>query len=517
MPDANDMDLVRQFARDHSEAAFTALVQRHVNLVYSVARRCTGQADDAQDVTQAVFLLLARKAASLREQTVLPGWLYETTRFTAARLLRSNARRHAREQEAFMQSTLNENETAQVWTQLAPHLEAAMSALAERDRALLVLRFYENKTGAEAAALLGMRAAAAHKRTARAIDKLRTFFGQRGVTLSSAAIAGAVSAHSVQAAPAGLAAIISSTALSGTTITTAAAVAATKAIAMTTLQKTILATVLVATIGTGIFEAHQNAAAQKQIQSFQQQQTALNDQLAQSQREREEAKNQLAELVAENAQLKSNSNEHELLKLRGQVTQLRTVNAQNAQSDDPTDAAAKGVAAKVKQMKQWLEQNPHEKIPELQYLTAQDWLRGTSYGGELKTGDEMDRALSQLRRDAKRTFAPAMGAALANFIAANNGQLPGDISQLQAYFTPPIDGTILQRYQLLQTGNLSDIPHQEPLVAEIAPVDNRYDTLFKISATGYAYQGTGKSWVNGSGTGGFGTNITAKIKPFARP
>ena len=157
MPDANDMDLVREFARNNSETAFAGLVQQHVNLVYSVALRCTGNDCDAQDVTQAVFIILARKAASLREKTVLTGWLYETTRFTAAQLLRTNARRHAREQEVYMQSTLNEADPAAIWEKLSPHLETAMSKLAERDRALLVLRFYENKSGSEAAALLGIR------------------------------------------------------------------------------------------------------------------------------------------------------------------------------------------------------------------------------------------------------------------------------------------------------------------------------------------------------------------------
>src|SRR5471032_187905 len=129
MPDANDMDLVREFARHNSEAAFTELVRQHINLVYSVARRCTGNDGDAHDVTQAVFIILARKAAGLREKTLLTGWLYETTRFAAARLLRTNARRHAREQEAYMQSTLNEadlsrhseatEDAANGWTQLA--------------------------------------------------------------------------------------------------------------------------------------------------------------------------------------------------------------------------------------------------------------------------------------------------------------------------------------------------------------------------------------------------------------
>ncbi len=213
MPDANDMDLVREFARDHSEAAFTELVRRHLNLVYSVARRCTGNDGDAHDVTQAVFIILARKAAGLREKTLLTGWLYETTRFAAARLLRTNARRHAREQEAYMQSTLNEADTAAVWEKLSPHLEAAMDKLNAADRALLVLRFYENKSGPEAAALLGIREDAAHKRVTRAIEKLRKFFVQRGVTLSGAAIAGAVSANSMQAAPVALAKSVTAVAI----------------------------------------------------------------------------------------------------------------------------------------------------------------------------------------------------------------------------------------------------------------------------------------------------------------
>ena len=211
MPDVNDMDLVREFARHNSEAAFTELVRRHINLVYSVARRCTGNDGDAHDVTQAVFIILARKAAGLREKTLLTGWLYETTRFAAARLLRTNTRRHAREQEAYMQSTLNGGGDAsspttleEIWQQLAPHLEAAMGKLNAADRALLVLRFYENKSGPEAAALLGIREDAAHKRVTRAIEKLRKFFAQRGVALTATAIAGAVSANSVQAAPIGL-------------------------------------------------------------------------------------------------------------------------------------------------------------------------------------------------------------------------------------------------------------------------------------------------------------------------
>jgi RNA polymerase sigma factor (sigma-70 family) len=224
MPDANDMDLVREYARDHSEPAFAGLVQRHINLVYSVALRCTGNSGDAQDVTQAVFIILARKAASLRERTVLTGWLYETTRFTAARFIRTRVRRQIREQEAYMQSSLNEPDTDGVWRQLSPLLEEAMTQLGEKDRALLALRFFENKSGAETAAALGIQEWAVHKRTARAVEKLRTFFSRRGVSVSAGVLIAAISANSLQAAPAGLAVTVAaaaakSAAVSGSTLT----------------------------------------------------------------------------------------------------------------------------------------------------------------------------------------------------------------------------------------------------------------------------------------------------------
>ncbi|MBU6411165.1 MAG: sigma-70 family RNA polymerase sigma factor, partial [Verrucomicrobia bacterium] len=145
MAEASDIALLREFAGQNSEAAFAELAQRHIHLVYSVALRFTGNSGDAEDVTQAVFILLARKAAGLSPRTVLAGWLYETTRHTASRLLRAQIRREAREREASMQTILDEPGDNNLWSQLAPHLEAAMSRLGERDRTLLALRFYENK------------------------------------------------------------------------------------------------------------------------------------------------------------------------------------------------------------------------------------------------------------------------------------------------------------------------------------------------------------------------------------
>jgi RNA polymerase sigma factor (sigma-70 family) len=205
MAEMSDMELMREYADRGSEAAFAELVHRHINLVHSVALRYAGNDDDAQDVTQAVFIILARKAASLRQRATLTGWLYEATRFTGARLLRTRVRQQAREQEAYMQSTLNDAETDGLWRQLAPLLEEAMTRLSEKERMLLALRFFENKSGAEAAALLGIQEWAAHKRAARALEKLRKFFTQRGLVSTPALIARGMSANAVQAAPAALA------------------------------------------------------------------------------------------------------------------------------------------------------------------------------------------------------------------------------------------------------------------------------------------------------------------------
>jgi RNA polymerase sigma factor (sigma-70 family) len=213
MPDANDMDLMGEYADCNSETAFAGLVHRHINLVYSVALRFTGNSPDAQDVTQAVFIIFAQKAASLRQRTTLTGWLYETTRFTARQLLRTRARQQAREQEAYMQSTLNDTNSENVWRQLAPLLEEAMARLSEKERTLVALRFFENRSVAETASALGIQEWAARKRVERAIEKLQKFFLKRGIASTAATLAGAISANSVQAAPVALAKSVTAVAI----------------------------------------------------------------------------------------------------------------------------------------------------------------------------------------------------------------------------------------------------------------------------------------------------------------
>jgi len=205
MTGADDITLLREFAERQSESAFTELVRRHLNLVYCVALRFVRDSDEAQDVSQSVFVLLAQKAGTLRGRGTLTGWLYETTRFTAMKSLRTRARRAAREKEATTQSMLNDSNGEDLWQRLEPLLEDAMTRLSEKDRALIALHFFENKTHAETAAALGIAEWATRKRVARAVEKLRAFFGRRGVVVPAAVLMAVISANSVRAAPAALA------------------------------------------------------------------------------------------------------------------------------------------------------------------------------------------------------------------------------------------------------------------------------------------------------------------------
>ena len=328
MTDAPDYELLAQFARDGSEAAFAALVERHLALVHSVALRHTTSPQQAQDIAQAVFIILARKAGTLGRKTVLPGWLYHTARLTAANWQRAEMRRVRREQEVFMQSTVNESGSSsqsetevEVWRELSPQLDEAMGQLGRTDRDALVLRYFQNQSLAEVGAALGLEERAAQKRVARALEKLRKFFRRRGLALSAGAIAGAVSANSVQAAPVGLAAAITANTLSGTVATTAAIIAATKTIetmTMTILQKTAITAItaaLVISVGAGIFEARQNSQLRAQYSQLQQQQPPWAEQVRKLQVERDAATNRLAAMDGEMAKHKSDN--LELLRLRG--------------------------------------------------------------------------------------------------------------------------------------------------------------------------------------------------------
>jgi len=218
MHTSDDMHLLQQYASGHSEEAFTALVSRHINLVYSAAMRSVNNPHQAEEITQAVFVTLARKSGALRRGIVLSGWLYQTARLTASNFIRTEMRRQQREQQAHIQSTMNEPET-EAWAGVGPLLDEAMAQLNEKDRDAIVLRFFEGKPLKEVGEAIGASEDAAQMRVGRALDKLREFFHRRGITMPAAALVAAISENSIQAAPAGLAASVASVAIQGSALT----------------------------------------------------------------------------------------------------------------------------------------------------------------------------------------------------------------------------------------------------------------------------------------------------------
>ena len=329
MSEPTDHELLADYARTASEAAFAQLVARYINLVHSAAQRYAGNEAQAGEITQAVFLILARKAGRLsqggpRRHVALGGWLYQTARLTAANALKAETRRQLRDHQAYMESQENQADAA-VWREIAPLLDDAMGKLGETDRTVLVLRFFEGRTNAETAAALGLAEGAVQKRVQRALEKLRANFAKQGVTHTAQAIAGSVNRYAVLAAPAGLMALICANAAQGAIIATsitALANGALKTLAMTTIQKTLITATLIASVGTGLYEAKENAQARAEVRTLQQQQSPLAEQIRQMQAEWDKATNTIAGLREELA--KNEKNNSELLKLRGLVGVLQS-------------------------------------------------------------------------------------------------------------------------------------------------------------------------------------------------
>ncbi len=224
MAEMDDFDLLAAYSGSGSEAeaAFTTLTERCVRLVYSAALRQVRDPHLAEEATQVVFVLLARKAHSFGKGVILSAWLLRATRFTSTNLLVSQYRRIRREHQALQMQTTSTGDSS--WEQIAPLLDEAMSRLGEKDRNALALRFFEQKSLEEVGVALGIGTVTAQKRVWRAVDKLRQYFANHGAAFSAATITTALSAHAIHGAPSGLAAAVAaSAALKGTAATSSTA------------------------------------------------------------------------------------------------------------------------------------------------------------------------------------------------------------------------------------------------------------------------------------------------------
>ena len=230
--------LLTEYVRTRSEQAFAELVSRYSGLVYSAALRQVRDRHLAEDVTQSAFLLLAEKAPSLPEGTVLGGWLFNAARFLSGNVVKKEARRLKHEPAAAATARYLEAQREDTFAHdVLPLLDAAMAELPDRDRDALVLRYFEHMTMAQVGHALAISSDAAEKRVARGLDKLRGLLARRGVVATAAPLVTLLTTEAVHAAPA---ALVQSMQAVGFTSSVAANCAATGDAGSGTAQWTLL-------------------------------------------------------------------------------------------------------------------------------------------------------------------------------------------------------------------------------------------------------------------------------------
>ena len=363
MPDVNDMVLLQEYHRLGSEEAFARLVKRQLNLVYSVALRHVGIPAHAEEITQVVFAILARKAGALRPDTILEGWLHETTRLTALSFLRRERRRQLREQEACMESALHPRPDPSTWNHLAPLLDDALARLNHRDRDAIILRFFKDHSVREVAGALGVNENAAQQRILRAVEKLRQFFSRRGVVVPAAALTAAITAHSIQAAPVALPPSVAAFAIAhgaGASVSTAALInGALKTMAWTKVNIGIAGAVAAAVIVPLVVEHGAQAhltVGENTLRAQAEQLASLrsdHDRLARLSAAGPAPQNSPADLQSlrdEVAALRRQSNE--VAQLRDEFKQLRAQSGQDRPK--PAGQVQAEMRAKMSYQKQWL-------------------------------------------------------------------------------------------------------------------------------------------------------------------
>jgi RNA polymerase sigma factor (sigma-70 family) len=382
---SNDTELLRQYVGECSESAFTELVHEHLNLVYSAAlRESSGDGALAEDLSQAVFTQLARKAPRLLAHPSLAGWLYTTVRHLAANLRRADQHRQRREQEAqSMNELLAEDSPNEVWQRIRPVLDDALHELKEADREALVLRFLEERPLSEVGARLGLNENAARMRVDRALDKLRGLLARRGITSTTSGLAAALAIGVLTPAPAALGATIASTALASGAAAGSATLTLMKLMSINQVKVGLVGVLVVAGIAAPVW-----------------QQTRL-----------QRVRSENARVQSENAQLRAQ--ETELATLRGEEARLRTV---------------EGDQAELERLRQWKAQTQPELLR----------LRGMA-GVARRANVEAEELRAQLARQASAGGTNPISGAMADAMKqALEQQLERRLSRMTAslHLTP---------------------------------------------------------------------------------
>ena len=458
----DDKQLLGAYARERSESAFGELVTRHIDLVYSTALRVVnGDSHLAQDVTQTVFIDLARKAGSLPDDVALPGWLHRHTWYTATKAVRTERRRQSREQTAKEMRALDDN-TRPEWEQVAPYLDESLNQLNPADRDALVLRFLKQQDLRSVGTALGISDDAAQKRVDRALEKLHVLLKHRGATLSAAALGTALATQAVTAAPVGLAASVTGTALASAAAGAGMTATIVKIMAMTKLKFGLLSLAVTAGVALSVWQYLQTERLKGEITSLRRSPAELAELRGENRR--------LAEALRAEAE-RPKADNRELLRLRGQVGLLRQAALENPRLQAELDNLAKKLEQSEASRKHDNATDPEQSMLVSKSLLATVW--GYAL---LKFAKENDRQL------------PASLAAAAPYLN-NNELLPTNWRNVdQISSEAATNGITIDRFELVYQGSMTNVqdPGHTILLREKEPYqasDGRWARTY-VTATG---------------------------------
>lgn len=458
----SDPDLLQRYAETGAQEAFATLVKRHLDLVYSTARRQVRSPQLAEEIAQSVFLDLAQKAGALRHGAPLVAWLYLVTRRTAIDVIRRESRRQAREQTAYEIAAMSSPTPA--WPQVEPLLDEAMESLDDTDRSAVLLRYFENRSLREIGQSLGTSEDAAQKRVSRAVDQLRSFFLKRGITVSAAGLVTDLSAQAVATAPVGLTAAI--TALSLSPAATATAV---KIFAMTTVQKSLVGTAVTLALGAAFFESYAVSGARSELRA-----TASDVALLSARLDR----------ARHDGEVSARS----LLEAKQRLAAAAGKALSPAGPDTAEEKEMKAWLQRVARFKQLLADTPEKSVPEIRLLNEDEWFK---LGQDPDLSDEI--AFARLRDLATALLSSAFFPASAAYVKDHNGRLPTEVRELKPYLKDngqakisQADDSMFSRYAIRYAGLLADVPVEErnAVFVEISSYDEEQDQRFVSGPAG---------------------------------
>ncbi|MDQ8202241.1 sigma-70 family RNA polymerase sigma factor [Pelagicoccus sp. SDUM812003] len=462
-----DSELLRRYREDGSRDAFAEIVNRHIDLVYSVASRQLGEfAHLAGDVCQLVFLNLARKAQHLKPQVVLSGWLYRSVLLAAKDARRKEIRRRQRERTAMFQEEAIER-PHENWEQARPLIDAAICDLSQSDQAAIALRFFDEKSHAEIGQRLGISEDAARMRVKRALEKLHHHLARKGIKSSGAALGLVIAGQASMAAPSGLSAAIVQHSLTELCVASSASTVNAVINFMNTTKAASVSLSIASVIaaGTLVYFSSQFAAA--------------NENLSHARLEFDRYQNLLAEARSLRAEL-AQAGEREISPVSPASPPLSI----HGFTEEEFEVELEAWVERADHLAEYVARNQRYHIPELDDADVALWMDSVKEG-PLQTEADYRKALSRLREMAKQESTKQLTIAVRSYLEDHDNRLPRSIAELAAVTDLELDPAILARYHIDRSvgERATDSDSRNPILKE-EPVDPIWEAVISIYPRG---------------------------------